>query len=86
MPADACADAEKNTGIVGNDITPGGAKPSKILADDAASCCAKCFAFGTQCTWYTWYSDGSRECHFHSSGVGKTPGKKHRVSGHVAII
>ena len=72
-------------GISGNDITPGGYAPSTVLADDAGACCAKCFAFGPSCRFYTWYSDGSRQCHFHSSDTGRTPSKakRQRISGAV---
>jgi len=83
MPAGACADVQQGVGVSGNDITPGGYTPSHVLADDAAACCAKCFAFGSACTWYTWYSDGSQQCHFHSSGAGAAPHKATRVSGQV---
>lgn len=66
-----------NGGIAGNDVTP---EPwSEHVATSAEDCCQQCWQEGSCAAW-TWYSDGTKECHFHNSSVGLNT-KSKRVSG-----
>jgi hypothetical protein len=58
------------------------ALPPHVLVDDAAACCAACYTFGPACLNYTFWSDGSRQCFFHSSGEGAHE-RSQRLSGAV---
>jgi len=71
-----CSDVEMDTGISGHDITPG-----HITTNDYTACCQQCWS-NLQCTAWTWYSHGSKQCHFHDSDIGSHTAAG-RISGNI---
>jgi len=84
-PAPGDCSAMQSGGLSGGDISPGGWHHDKVHTDDAAGCCAQCWNHTTPavCTQWTWYSDGSKECHFHSTDATPNPKSAQRVSGRI---
>ena len=63
-PLGSCPSSELgDTGMAGHEI-------SYHTAPSAGSCCAAC-ASNHQCVTWTMYTDGSNECHLHSSAAGQ---------------
>jgi hypothetical protein len=83
-PAPGDCSAAQSGGLSGGDISPGGWHHDKVHTDDAAGCCAQCWNYTAPqlCTQWTWYSDGSKECHFHSN-VATPDANDARVSGRI---
>ena len=73
-----CADVRSETGIANGDITPGGWSPDHLHTDTAPLCCAQCWAEDA-CKAWTWYSDGTKECHLHND-----KGEFHTATGRVS--
>eukprot|EP00927_Polykrikos_kofoidii_P046470 TRINITY_DN40705_c0_g1_i1.p1 TRINITY_DN40705_c0_g1~~TRINITY_DN40705_c0_g1_i1.p1 ORF type:complete len:475 (+),score=90.50 TRINITY_DN40705_c0_g1_i1:61-1425(+) len=65
-------------GISQSDITP--TPWSEHTTESAEACCQQCWAEGDECVSWTWYSDGAKECHFHSSSKIRNT-KSGRTSG-----
>eukprot|EP00756_Hemistasia_phaeocysticola_P057914 Hpha_TRINITY_DN34523_c0_g1::TRINITY_DN34523_c0_g1_i1::g.96465::m.96465 len=80
-PSPGGCNAKQATGISGGDITPGGWRPDHLHTDNYTACCEQCR--GVQaCVAWTWYTDGSRECHLHDS-TGTPHSASSRISGQI---
>ena len=83
-PLAKCGDPSTffDAGVANGDITPGGWHPDHLKTDNATACCVGCTGV-PQCVYFTWYSDGSRECHYHSKVATVGSPSKGRTSGRV---